>query len=101
MEPGLEVVRRYMCELPFMFSNACHICTVEVDPVTGAVPLLRYVVSEDCGVMINPASSTARSPAVWCRASAAPCRGLRLRRHGNPLTTTFLDYLLPTAADVP
>ena len=56
---------------PFTWSNSCHACVVEVDPRTGAVDVLRYVVSEDCGVMINPTSSRARSPAAWCRASAA------------------------------
>ena len=38
-----------------MYSNACHLCTVEIDRATGAVTILRYIVSEDCGVMINPA----------------------------------------------
>ena len=37
-----------------MFSNACHAVTVEVDQDTGMVKILRYVISEDCGVMINP-----------------------------------------------
>ena len=39
---------------PFTWSNSCHACICEVDAVTGAVTILRYVVSEDCGVMINP-----------------------------------------------
>ena len=34
--------------------NATHVCTCEVDVDTGAVTLLRYIVSEDCGPMINP-----------------------------------------------
>ena len=54
MEPGLEILHRYKSDLPFVFSNACHLCTVEIDPHTGVVTLLRYIVSEDCGVMINP-----------------------------------------------
>jgi hypothetical protein len=32
MEPGLEVVHRYKSDLLFLFSNACHLCTVEIDP---------------------------------------------------------------------
>ena len=52
--------------------------------------------------MINPTSSRARSPAAWCRASAACCyEHFVYDDDGNPLTTTFLDYLLPTAAEVP
>jgi carbon-monoxide dehydrogenase large subunit len=101
-EPGLEVLTRYKAPLPFVFSNACHICTVEIDPVTGRVGVLRYVVSEDCGVMINPAIVEGQ-----IAGGAVQGIGGALLEHfvydeqGNPLTTTFLDYLLPTAADVP
>ena len=50
---GLEATATYKAP-PFSWSNACHICTVEIDRDTGVVKILRYVVSEDCGVMINP-----------------------------------------------
>ena len=39
---------------PMIWANATHVCTCEVDVVTGVVTLLRYIVSEDCGPMINP-----------------------------------------------
>jgi carbon-monoxide dehydrogenase large subunit len=102
VEPGLDVVGRYQAQAPFIFSNACHLCTVRIDPVTGAVKVLRYIVSEDCGVMINPS-------VVEGQIAGGAIQGLggALLEHfvyddqGNPLTTTFLDYLLPTAADVP
>jgi aerobic carbon-monoxide dehydrogenase large subunit len=85
-----------------MFSNACHICTCEVDPETGKVTLLRYVVSEDCGVMINPM-------VVEGQIAGGVVQGIGgvLYEHavydedGNPLATTFLDYLLPTATEAP
>lgn len=50
---GLEVSERYRAPM-LNFSNAAHACTVEVDPATGVVRILRYVVSEDCGNIINP-----------------------------------------------
>lgn len=50
---GLEVSERYRAPM-LNFSNAAHACTVEVDPATGVVRILRYAVSEDCGNMINP-----------------------------------------------
>ena len=54
-DPGLEVASRWLTDATgSTFSNACHICTCEVDRATGQVRILRYVVSEDCGVMINP-----------------------------------------------
>ena len=51
---GLEAQVRYSPESFVTWSNACHMCVCEVDPATGAVEILRYLVSEDCGVMINP-----------------------------------------------
>ena len=53
LDKTLEVVHRYQAP-PTMWSNACHVVTCEVDPKTGIVKLLRYVVAEDCGRMINP-----------------------------------------------
>jgi carbon-monoxide dehydrogenase large subunit len=100
-EPGLEVVSRFKAP-PVMYSNACHMVTCEVDVTTGVVSLGRYVVSEDCGVMINPM-------VVEGQIAGGVVQGIGgvLYEHlvydddGNPLTTTFLDYLLPTAAEVP
>ena len=37
-----------------IWANATHVCTCDVDVTTGEVRILRYVVSEDCGPMINP-----------------------------------------------
>jgi aerobic carbon-monoxide dehydrogenase large subunit len=104
MEAGLEASVRFSTStpLPFTWSNAAHICTVEVDPGTGQVTILRYVVSEDCGRMINPM-------VVDGQVSGGVVQGIGgvLFEHmvydadGNPLATSLLDYLIPTAADVP
>jgi carbon-monoxide dehydrogenase large subunit len=101
MQPGLEGSASYKPP-PITWSNACHICTVEVDRATGEVHILRYVVSEDCGVMINPM-------VVEGQVAGGVVQGIggTLYEHlvyddaGNPLTTTFMDYLLPTATEVP
>jgi carbon-monoxide dehydrogenase large subunit len=101
-EPGLEVIKRYRADLPFAYSNACHVCTVEVDPTTGSVQLLRYVVSEDCGVMINPSVVEGQIAGGAVQGiGGALLEDFVYDEQGNPLTTTFLDYLLPTADDVP
>jgi carbon-monoxide dehydrogenase large subunit len=99
--PGLEASHRFKAP-PFTFSNACHICTCEVDVETGRVTILRYVVSEDCGRMINP-------KVVEGQVFGGVVQGIGgvLYEHmvydddGNPLTSTFVDYLLPTACEVP
>lgn len=100
--PGLEAQSRFSPTNFCTWSNACHICTVEIDRDTGSVEILRYVVSEDCGVMINP-------NVVEGQIAGGVVQGLGgvLYEHaaydedGNPLATTFVDYLLPTAAEVP
>ena len=64
--------------------------------------LLRYVVSEDCGVMINP-------DVVEGQIAGGVAQGIGgvlyeqmvYDESGNPQSTTFVDYLLPTAAEVP
>jgi carbon-monoxide dehydrogenase large subunit len=100
--PGLDVLHRYHASTPFIFSNACHVCTVAIDRDTGAVRILRYIVSEDCGVMINPAIVEGQIAGGAVQGiGGALLEDFRYDEEGNPLTTTFLDYLLPTAADVP
>src|SRR4029079_1658536 len=70
--------------------------------VTGAVRLLRYIVSEDCGPMINPNVVEGQIAGGTVQGIGGVLLEHRASdEHGNPLTTTFMDYLLPTAADVP
>jgi carbon-monoxide dehydrogenase large subunit len=101
MEPGLEVARRYRVTVPTL-ANAAHICTCEVDVKTGKVTLLRYVVSEDCGVMINPMVVEGQiAGGVVQGIGGVLYEHVRYDGNGTPLSSTFMDYLLPTAADVP
>jgi len=99
---GLEVSARYAVEAATLWANATHVCTCEVDIATGQVTLLRYIVAEDCGPMINP-------NVVEGQIAGGTVQGIGgvLYEHlaydvdGNPVATTFMDYLLPTAAEVP
>ncbi|MEU6352939.1 xanthine dehydrogenase family protein molybdopterin-binding subunit [Streptomyces sp. NPDC047072] len=99
---GLESSGRYRTPHLMIWANATHVCTCEVDLVTGAVKLLRYIVSEDCGPMINPGVVAGQ-----IRGGTVQGIGGALYEHlahdefGNPLATTFMDYLLPTASEVP
>jgi len=78
------------------------VAVVEVDPSTGAVELLDYVTAHDAGPLLNPA--LAEGQVVGGFAHGA---GVALyERHvydetGNLLTASFVDYLVPTAPDVP
>jgi carbon-monoxide dehydrogenase large subunit len=99
--PGLEVSHRYKAP-PFTFSNACHMCTCEVDIDTGQVTLLRYVVSEDCGRMINPKIVEGQIfGGVVQGLGGVLYENMVYDDNGNPLASTFVDYLLPTACEVP
>src|SRR5262249_42930516 len=93
---------RYTAGSGSIWVNATHVCTCEVDVDTGRVQLLRYIVSEDCGPMINP-------DVVEGQIAGGVVQGIGgvLYEHlatddaGNPVATTFMDYLLPTASEVP
>ncbi|GAA5148868.1 xanthine dehydrogenase family protein molybdopterin-binding subunit [Pseudonocardia eucalypti] len=100
--PGLEASGRYKGQSQIIWANATHVCTCEVDVVTGQVKLLRHIVSEDCGPMINPNVVEGQIAGGTVQGiGGALYEHLAYDPDGNPLTTTFMDYLMPTAAEVP
>lgn len=99
---GLEASGRYHTPHLMIWSNATHVCTCEVDVATGAVKLLRYIVSEDCGPMINPNVVEGQIAGGTVQGiGGALYEELAYDTDGNPVSTTFMDYLLPTATEVP
>lgn len=99
---GLEASATYNASIPTIWVNATHLCTCEVDVTTGRVKLLRYIVSEDCGPMINPSVVEGQiAGGVVQGIGGVLFEHLAYDEDGNPITTTFMDYLLPTAAEVP
>ena len=100
-EPGLEVTHYY--EPPAVtFPNAAHIVTIEVDIETGFVKILRWVAVEDCGKMINPMVVGGQVLGGIAQGlGGALLEDLVYDEYGQLLTTSLMDYLLPSAADVP
>ena len=99
---GLEASARYAAGTPSIWVNATHVCTCEVDVETGRVELLRYIVSEDCGPMINPSVVEGQiAGGVVQGIGGALFEQLVYDERGNPLTTSLMDYLMPSAAEVP
>ena len=87
---------------PVTFANACHACVVEVDRDTGLVDIVRYVITEDCGTIINPMIVDGQiAGGVAQGIGGALYEHVVYDAEGNPLVTTFMDYLLPTAAEIP
>ncbi|MEX5633250.1 xanthine dehydrogenase family protein molybdopterin-binding subunit [Parafrankia sp. FMc2] len=102
VQPGLEASGRHQAQAPMLWANATHVCTCEVDTVTGVVTFLRYIVSEDCGPRINPNIVEGQIDGGTVQGiGGALYEDLAYDDDGNPVATTFIDYLLPTIAEVP
>ncbi|MFD6897290.1 xanthine dehydrogenase family protein molybdopterin-binding subunit [Rhodococcus sp. NPDC060086] len=100
--PGLESSGRYHSPSMMLWANATHVCTCEVDIETGAVKILRFIVGEDCGPMINPDIVEGQIYGGTVQGiGGALYEHLSYDDDGNPVTTTFMDYLLPTTDTVP
>jgi aerobic carbon-monoxide dehydrogenase large subunit len=101
VEVGLGAVGSYSGP-PYTFNNGTHVAVVEVERATGLVRVVDYVVVEDCGVLINPDIVDGQ-----IRGGVAQGLGGALLEQlvhdpiGQPLSSTMLDYLVPTAVDVP
>jgi carbon-monoxide dehydrogenase large subunit len=84
------------------WSQATHVCWVEIDPETGVVTIPRYVVVEDCGELINPAIVEGQ-----VRGGVAQGIGQVLYERlaydddGNMKSGTYMDYLVPTCMEIP
>ena len=82
---------------------ACHACECEVDPATGEVALLRYVVAQDAGRLINPAIAAGQlHGGIAQGAGQAIQEAVRYDpESGQLLTGSFMDYAMPRASDLP
>jgi len=81
---------------------ATHMCVVEVDAATGAVQILRYVVAEDCGVLINPMIVEGQVAGGVAQAvGAALMEEVAYGPDGELRSGTLLDYLVPSVGEVP
>ena len=101
MEPGLEETTFYDPE-NFVYPFGAHACVVDVDAETGRVDVVRYVAVDDCGPAINPMIIDGQ---VHGGIAHAIGQALYERIHydetGQLVTGTFVDYCIPSAADLP
>jgi aerobic carbon-monoxide dehydrogenase large subunit len=83
-------------------SNAAHVACVAVDPESARVDVEKYVVVHDCGRMINPLIVEGQTHgAVAHGLGPALMERIVYDEDGQLLTTTLLDYVIPTAHDMP
>jgi carbon-monoxide dehydrogenase large subunit len=99
--PGLDFSRTWDPP-PMTYSNSTHACEVEVDVETGRVTVLRHLVAEDCGTVLNPVVVEGQQHgAVAMGLGGALYEQVFYDENGQNLTATLADYLVPTAAEVP
>ncbi len=100
-EPGLEATA-YFGPDRGSTANGVHAMVVEVDPETAQVEIQRYVVVHDCGRVINPMIVEGQiHGGVAHGIGNAFFEQLAYDEEGQLLNASFMDYLLPTATDVP
>jgi len=84
------------------YASAVHVAVVEVDPDTGAVRLLRYVVAHDCGKVINPIIVDGQvHGGVAQGVGGALGEEMVYDEQGQLLTGSLMDYFVPRAEDLP
>ena len=103
VEAGLEATYHYRPEVQTgAFTYATHCVVVEVDLDTGHVQLLDYGVVEDCGTVVNPLIVDGQIiGGVAQGIGTAMLEELTYDADAQPTATSFLDYLLPGAAEIP
>jgi carbon-monoxide dehydrogenase large subunit len=101
MEAGLEAVDYYdPPNLTFPFGS--YVCVVDIDRGTGQVKVRRFVAVDDCGNIINPMIVEGQIHGGLAMGLApALYEEIVYDEQGNNLAGTFLDYLVPTAVEVP
>ena len=84
------------------YSSAAHLALVEVDRETGGVKVLRYVVAEDCGAMIDPQAVEGQvRGGVAQGIGSALLEEMVYDAEGQLLSASLADYLLPGTTDIP
>lgn len=99
--PGLESHMAVQID-GLAFSNGCHVGEIEIDPGTGEIRILNYVIAHDCGVMVNPLVIDGQ-----VAGGAAHGVGFAMFEkmiwddQAQPQSTNLAEYLLPGAVETP
>lgn len=114
MEPGLVATHYYKppgftvpdekfrLNQTLTYSYQTHAAAIELDPETGKFKILRYVVVDDCGRQINPLIVEGQVLGAAAHGiGASMFENFEYDEQGQLLASTFVDYLIPTALDVP
>ncbi len=84
------------------FPNGCHIAEVEVDPETGSVQVVNYTVTDDFGILMNPMLAEGQVHGGIAQGlGQAVMEQVAYTEDGQPLFTSFMDYAMPRADNIP
>ncbi|MDI2125963.1 xanthine dehydrogenase family protein molybdopterin-binding subunit [Yinghuangia seranimata] len=101
-EPGLAATASFDVLDDGTFSNATHACVVELHAGTGRVEILRYICVEDCGVAVHPQVVEGQCRGGIAQGIAgALFEQVTYDDNGEPSATSFMDYKVPTALEIP
>ncbi|HTI17227.1 MAG TPA: xanthine dehydrogenase family protein molybdopterin-binding subunit [Trinickia sp.] len=101
LTPGLEFHLTYDPP-PMTYSNSAHVCEIELDVATGSLRILRYLVTEDCGTLLNPTVVEGQQHgAIAMGLSGALFEHVHYDETGQNTTGSLADYLVATATDLP
>lgn len=100
---GLETTAGYKPRVDTgAFTYATHAAVVAIDPQLGSIEILDYVAVEDCGIMVNPMVVTGQTiGGIVQGIGTAMFEETPYDALGQPLASTFADYILPGAAESP
>jgi carbon-monoxide dehydrogenase large subunit len=102
MDPGLAADPGFEQSAFGTSPFGCHVAVVEVDTEIGAVQLVRMIAVDDCGVVLNPLLAEGQvHGGLLGGIGQALFEEVRFDEDGNPLTATFADYGMPSAAELP
>ncbi len=101
LKPGLESAVNFETSA-LTYGIGVHAVELEVDPLTGRITLLNYLVVNDCGCVINPMTAEGQiHGGVVHGIGNALFEQMDFDSDAQPVTTSFADYLLPAAAEIP
>jgi carbon-monoxide dehydrogenase large subunit len=101
MEPGIDAEATYD-PVNFSFPHGTHLCAAEVDTETGRATILKYVCVDDIGTVVNPLIVEGQVHGGLAQGIAqALFEDARHDESGTLTTANFVDYTLPSAADLP
>jgi carbon-monoxide dehydrogenase large subunit len=102
LEPGFAESGHFTPPSP-TFPNGCHVCEVEIDPETGQIDILRYLVVDDFGTVVNPLllAGQVNGGIAQGIGQAMLERVVYDPESGQLVTGSLTDYALPRADDLP